>query len=163
MSTIAKKSLRVGKYVDENHVDTLIRGYKQERWKYNSERMGREDSLCLSLTVDELQEFLQRSKEAGADSIRVHFGVYPNNFAERPENAGKQTVVFVASQTVETETGAVEKNIFVPTENGPRILAYNMLRYPSRPEPDGRGIADDDWGGIGTTLVDLGNKGMVVV
>src|SRR5687767_14799564 len=83
MTTIEKKSLRIGKYVDTNHVDTLIRTYKQERWTQNSERMGQEDSLSLFYTIEELEEFLQKSKEAGANTITIHFGVYPENFTER--------------------------------------------------------------------------------
>lgn len=158
MTTIEKKSLRVGRYVDTNHVDTLVRTYKQERWKYNSERMGREDSLNVYYTIDELQEFLQKSKEAGADGIRIHFGVYPENYAVKPEYAGLQTTVFVATQCQETEAGQREKNVYVQTDNGTRILAYNMS--PLRPE--GRS-GDEEWGGIGTTLVDFGNKGLIVV
>ncbi len=45
MITIEKKSLKVGKYVNTEHVDTVVRNYKQERWVYNSERIGKEDSL----------------------------------------------------------------------------------------------------------------------
>lgn len=161
MSTIAKKSLRVGKYVDANHVDTLIRTYKQERWKYNSERMGVEDSLNVYYTIDELQEFLERSKAAGADGIRIHFGAYPENFKAKPENAGLQTTVFVATRQQATVNGKVEKVVYENSENGHRILAYNMS--PLRPEsPSGRGY-DEEWGGIGTTLVDFGEKGVKLV
>jgi hypothetical protein len=159
MLTIEKKSLRVGKYVDANHVDSLVRTYKQERWKYNSERMGKDDSLNVYYTVNELQEFLQKSQEAGADGIRIHFGVYPDNFAEKPEKAGMQTVVMVATRRHETESGIMEKNVYVSTEKGSKILAYNMGGTPT---PLGRN-GDDEWGGMGTTLVDLGNKGMKVV
>jgi hypothetical protein len=152
MTTIEKKSLRVGKYVDANHVDSLVRTYKQERWKYNSERLGREDSLNLYYTVDELQEFLQRAKQEGADGIRIHFGVYPQTFTERPGYAGRQTTVFVATKFHETENGYVEKNVYVNGENGPQILAYNMTGAP-----DDTG----DWGGIGVAIVDLGGKRVV--
>ena len=162
MFTIEKKSVRVGKYVDANHVDTLVRTYKQERWKYNSERMEKDDSLNVYYTIDELQEFLQRAKEAGADGIRVHFGAYPQNFEAKPEVAGLQTTVFVAIQREEAISGTVEKNVFVSTENGPRIMAYNMGTL--KPAGGGRGSDDgDNWGGIGTTLVDRADKGMMIV
>jgi hypothetical protein len=45
MLTIEKKSLNVGKFVTTEHVDSVIRNYKQERWIQNSERLGKEDSL----------------------------------------------------------------------------------------------------------------------
>jgi hypothetical protein len=156
MLTIEKKSLRVGKYVDANHVDSLVRTYKQERWAQNSDRIGKDDSLNVYYTIDELQEFLERAKQAGANGIRVHFGAYPENFA-KPEYAGLQTTVFVATKQQETETGLIEKNVYVTTEQGLRIMAYNMGGL-GRSEG-----GDEDWGGIGTTLVDRGDKGMVVI
>ena len=85
MTTIEKNSLAVGRFVNTNHVDTLIRTYKQERWQQNSERLGKEDTLSLFYTIEELEEFLQRSKAAGANAVSIHFGVYPENFVERPE------------------------------------------------------------------------------
>jgi len=154
MTTIEKKSLRVGKYVDANHVDSLVRTYKQERWIHNTERLGREDSLNLYYTVDELQEFLQKCKEEGADGIRVHFGVYPQNFNERPGYAGRQTTVFVATRHHETENGVVERNVYVDNGNGRQILAYNM---GSAPDDTG------EWGGIGVAIVDKGEKGLIIV
>jgi hypothetical protein len=157
MLTIEKKSLRVGKYVDANHVDSLVRTYKQERWKYNSERMGKDDSLNVYYTIDELQEFLEKAKQAGADGISIHFGAYPENYAAKPEYAGLQTTVFVATQCEQTEAGCIYKHVNEDTNKGPRILAYNSGSIPL-----GRLPGDDEWGGIGTTLVDMGN-GMKVV
>lgn len=124
--------------------------------------MDREDSLNVYYTIDELQEFLQRSKEAGADGIKIHFGVYPANYAAKPEYAGLQTTVFVATRKVQTECGEVEKNVYVETAKGPKILAYNNgnIPGPTPLKPMGR---DDEWGGIGTTLVDRANQGLVVV
>jgi hypothetical protein len=154
MTTIEKKSLRTGKYVDTNHVDTLIRTYKQERWVANSEQLGKEDSLSVWYSVEELEEFVQRAKQSGANGIRMHFGVYPHNFS-KPEKAGKQTIVMVANTQKETAEGLVEKNIYVNTEKGSEILAYNMGSLP--------GQENNDWGGIGVTIVDRGNKGMLIV
>jgi hypothetical protein len=156
MTTIEKKSLRVGKYVDGNHVDTLIRTYKQERWQHNSERIGKEDSLSLYYTIEELEEFLQRAKEAGANTVNIHFGVYPENFKERPAYAGTQTTVLVATDRQETEAGPVHKNIYVETEKGRTILAYNMSQWPP-----GSGVGSDD--GFGITIIDQGEKGMIIV
>ncbi|THU37187.1 hypothetical protein FAM09_19750 [Niastella caeni] len=156
MTTIEKKSLRVGKYVDTNHVDSLIRTYKQERWQHNSERMGREDSLSLYYSIEELEEFLKRSKEAGANIVSIHFGVYPESFTERPGYAGKQTTVLVATDRQETELGVTHKSIYVETNKGKQVLAYNVGQWPP-----GSGAGSDD--GFGITIVDQGDKGMIVV
>jgi hypothetical protein len=40
MSTIEKKAVKVGKYVNTEHVDNLIRNYKKDRWMQNSEKLG---------------------------------------------------------------------------------------------------------------------------
>jgi hypothetical protein len=157
MTTIEKKSLRVGKYVDTNHVDMLIRTYKQERWAQNSERIGTEDSLSLFYTIEELEEFLQKSKEAGANGVSIHFGVYPEGFTERPGYAGKQTTVFVATGRQETETGITHKSVYVETNKGKQLLAYNM----GSPQPGGGGVGSDD--GFGITIVDQGARGMIVI
>ena len=156
MTTIEKKSLRVGKYVGTNHADTLIRTYKQERWIQNSERIGQEDSLSLYYSIEELEEFLQRSKEAGANSISIHFGAYPENFSERAGYAGKQTTVLVATDHQETENGTIHKSVYVETNKGKQLLAYNMGGYPP-----GSGVGSDE--GFGITIVDKGDKGMIVV
>ena len=156
MTTIEKNSLAVGRYVNTNHVDTLIRTYKQERWQQNSERMGEEDTLSLFYTIEELEEFLQRSKAAGANAISIHFGVYPENFAERPEYAGKQTTVFVATDRQETENGFAHKNVYQETTNGKQLLAYNMGTWPP-------GGVETDYDGLGITIVDKGNDGMIVI
>jgi hypothetical protein len=156
MSTIAKKSLRVGKYVDTNHVDTLIKTYREERWAQNSERIGQEDSASVWFSTDELEEFIQTAKKSGANGIRMHFGVYPSNY-QKQEVAGLQTVVMVANKQTETLAGTIEKDIFIDTNNGLEILAYNMGSLG--PSPFGRGIADDDeWGGIGTLVDQAANK-----
>jgi len=157
MTTIEKKSLRVGRYVDANHVNTLIRTYKQERWQQNSERIGQDDSLSLFYSIEELEEFLQKAKEAGANGVSVHFGVYPENFNEREGYAGKQTTVFVATDRQETVTGITHRNVYQETNKGKQLLAYNMGTWPP-----GSGT-DTDWNGLGVTIVDKGDKGMIVI
>ena len=157
MLTIEKKSLRVGKYVDANHVDSLVRTYKQERWAPNSDRIGQDDSLSVWYSLEELEEFLQKAKQSGANGIRMHFGVYPENFHIQ-EKAGKQTIVMVANKQRETVTGLVEKDVYIRTDKGSEILAYNMGSLGGS-----TGRSDEEWGGIGTTLVDRGDKGMVII
>lgn len=158
MTTIEKKSVRVGKFVDANHVNTLIRTYKQERWAQNSERIGGEDSLSLFYSIEELEEFLQKAKQAGANGVSVHFGVYPKNFNEREGYAGKQTTVFVATDRQETENGISHRNVYQQTNQGKQLVAYNMGSWPP-----GSGTDNDDWGGFGITIIDKGDQGMVVI
>jgi len=62
MIAIEKKSLLVGKYVSTQHVDKVIRNYKQERWIQNSERIGKEDSLSGWWSIEEIEDFLEKAK-----------------------------------------------------------------------------------------------------
>jgi hypothetical protein len=171
MLTIEKKSLRVGQFVDTQHVSTGIRNYKQERWVHNSERLGKEDSMSVWYSIEELEEFLYQAKENGANGVRMYFSAYPKDFKKVPEYAGRQTIVLVASKGKRNEQGKiVNKDVYVQTENGANILAYNFgsvcppYNCPGGKGGLGDGIAEgDDWGGIGTALVDRGDKGMLVV
>jgi hypothetical protein len=167
MLTIEKKSLKVGKYVDSRHVDTVIRNYKQERWVQNSNKIGKEDSLSVWYSAEELEDYLQKIREYGADGVRFYFAAYPGDYAEHPEYASRQTIVLVATKSRETTTGIVNKDLYIGTEHGSKLLAYNTgtLCPPYCPNGGRTRTPDDDseWGGIGTTLVDYGDKGMIVV
>lgn len=165
MLTIEKKSLRVGKYVSTEHVDTVIKTYKQERWVHNSDRIGKEDSLSVWYSIEELEEFMANARENGADGIKFYFAAYPETYTEKAGFAGRQTLVLVATKTKELETGVANKDVYIQDGNGAKILAYNAgsicppLCNPRPPKP-----ADpDDWGNIGTSIVDRGDKGLVVV
>jgi hypothetical protein len=165
MLTIEKKSLKVGKYVDANHVDTLTRNYKQERWVYNSERIGKEDSLSVWYSIEELEEFMNKAKMHGGDGIRLFFGAYSQDFAPKPGYEDRQTIVLVATKQKETLNGVVNKSLHIATENGngTTVLAYNVgdMCPPNCGKRSGDG---DDWGGIGTTtLIDRGDKGITVI
>lgn len=170
MLTIEKKSLKVGRYVDTQHADTLLRTYKQERWAQNSEKLGKEDSLSVWYSIEELEAFIAKAKDHGGNGVRIYFGAYPDNFEKKPEYSKMQTVVLVASKGKENEAGRVDhKDIYIGTTHGTSILAYNAGQLCPPICPGGKGggvetgIDSDDWGGIGTTLVDRGDKGMVIV
>lgn len=126
MITNKKKAAKVGKMVDTTHVNTVLRNYKNERWIHNSERLGKEDSLSIWYSLEELQGFMTQAQESGADGIRLYFGVYDSQFADHPLHAGRQTVVLVATKEKETAAGTVTKDIYVQTGNGTSILAYNV-------------------------------------
>ena len=162
MITIKKKSLKVGKYVNTEHVDTIVRNYKQERWIHNSERLGKADSLSAWYSIEELQEFMERAKENGGDGVRIYFAAYPTDYPEKPEYAGRQTVVFVATKQKITEAGVANKDIYVQSAEGPDLLGYNSgLICPPICNP--RTFSAKGNPEIGIALVDQGDKGMTVI
>ena len=158
MLELKKKSVATGKFVDTAHVDTVIRNYKKERWVQNSQRLGKEDSLSVWYSVEELETFLEKVKDHGADGVRMYFGAYGPEYKTHPLYAGRQTVVLVATKNKETETGDANKDVYISTENGTSILAYNVgkLCPPFCAEHPG-GIEE-----IGITILDKGNDGVVI-
>jgi len=152
MLVAKKKSMKVGKLVNTEHVNTVIRNYKQERWLQNSKRIGKEDSLSVWYSVEELEEFLDKAKDHGADGIKIYFGAYDVEHAPQPLYAGRQTVVLVATRQKETRNGAVNKDIYLNTEDGNTILAYNAGGLCPPFCGNGDGIGD-----IGITIVDKGD------
>ena len=156
MLTIEKKSVKAGKFVNTAHVDTVIKNYKQERWVHNSKRLGKEDSLSVWFSLQDMEEFIAKLKDHGGDGVRFYFGAYDKDFAEKPVYAGRQTVVMVATRQKATVNGEVNKDIYIHSEKGTSILAYNVghLCPPF--------CNNDDFGGVGITIVDKGDEGMIV-
>ena len=162
MQTAIKTATRVGKYVDTKHVDNVIRNYKQERWIHNSDRIGKEDSLSMWWSIDEMEDFIVEAKSQGADGLKFYFGAYGEDYKETPEYAGRQTLVMVGTKEAQTALGIKNKDIYMQTPNGTNILAYNRGTLcppncgPSKPIPD----FDEDI--LGITIIDRGDKGMLV-
>jgi hypothetical protein len=164
MLTIEKKSLKVGKYVSTEHVDTVIRNYKQERWIQNSERLGKEDSLSGWWSIEEVENFLENAKTHGADGIKLYFGAYAKDYQEKPEYAGLQTIVMVGTKQKEGAYGTtINKDIYVHGNNGNNILAYNCVSLcpPFCGKTPPTTIFDEIE--VGTTIVDRGDKGLLVI
>mgnify|MGYP006048825691 CR=1 FL=1 len=159
MNTIEKKSLKVGKQVNTDHVNTVIKNYKKERWVHNSNRLGKEDSLSVWYSIEELEEFIAISKEHGADGIKLYFGVYDKDYEEKPLVAGRQTIALVATKHKITEAGESNKDIHIQTDKGSSILAWNagQICPPYCGTRDGFGFGD-----IGITILDKGGEGMVI-
>lgn len=159
MTTIQKKSLKVGKQVNTNHVDTVIKNYKQERWVHNSKRLGKEDSLSVWYSIEELEEFIAKSKDQGADGIKMYFGAYDKDYKEQPLFAGRQTIALVATKQKESPAGITNKDVYINTESGSTILGWNA-GHICPPFCGTKG--DDDDLSIGITILDKGEDGFIV-
>lgn len=123
----AAKIMKAGKFVDNKHVSMLRENYRENRWRANSERLGKPDSLSVWYSLDELKQYIETAEAAGADGIRVYFGVYPSVFPENILLQDRQTIVFVGTQQKVSETGKTEnKDLYVSTPNGPEIMAFNF-------------------------------------
>lgn len=159
MLTITSKTRKAGKFVNTEHTDTIIRNYKQERWVNNSKHIGKEDSLSVWYSAEELEQFLERIKLHGADGVRFYFGAYGKEYTGNPLYAGRQTLVMVATQAKETEKGIVDKDVYINKGVNSSILAYNHgnLCPPFCTKP---AFDNDD---LGITIVDRGDQGIAVV
>lgn len=147
-----KTQTKGGQLVGKTHVDELVRNYKKQRWTFNSQRLGKEDSLSTTFNLESLCEYLQRANQAKADSIRIYFGVYPENYEENPEYSNRQTVVMVATRQTTLENGKkVDKEIYIRKKEGFDILAFNLGKIC--PPDCGTGLPpDNDSGSIGITI-----------
>ena len=125
MQTIQKKLISVGKYINTDTTDAIIRTYKKERWVHNSKRLGKSDSLSVWHSVEELENFINNIKQHGADGIKFYFGAYSENYAPRPEYERLQTVILVATKTKQTENGISDKDVYITKNGSTEILAYN--------------------------------------
>ena len=151
-----------GRLVGKVHVDELVRNYKKQRWLFNSQRIGKDDSLSTSFDLGSLNEFLKQASQANADSIRVYFGVYPENYDENPEYSNRQTIVMVATRQIQQENGEIiDKEILIKKKDRFDILAFNFGRIC--PPDCGTGTPpDNDTGSIGITIF-TNESGMRVI
>jgi hypothetical protein len=160
MITIKNKTKKAGKFVNTDHVDSVIRNYKQERWVHNSRRLGKEDSLSVWYSVEELEEFLATVRNNGGDGVRMYFGAYDKEKAPLPLYAGRQTIVMVATKVKETASGETNKDIYINTDNGNSVLAYNLGKICP---PFCIETGDGDFEEIGISIIDKGKEGIIVV
>ncbi|ASZ14548.1 hypothetical protein KTO58_01085 [Chitinophaga pendula] len=122
-----KLTSKAGQFVNAEHVNTLRQNYRDSRWVQNSRIIGKSDSLSVWYSLNELRHFLDTASAAGADGIKVYFGVYPSDYKENVLLQDRQTVVFVATQQKTSESGKSEnKDLYVSTKQGPEIVAYNL-------------------------------------
>lgn len=122
MYTIEKKSVNAGQVATKQDVDNFVSTYKQERWANNSDRMGKADSLSVWFTLEELEGFLENVKANGGDSVRFHFGVFPEGYSV-PEFVGRQTIVMVGNRTKDGSY-ATSKELYASNEGQAEIVAF---------------------------------------
>lgn len=158
MLTIEKKSGKVGKFVSTDHVETVRKNYREQRWQQNSKRIGKPDSLSVWFSLEDIEGFLDKLKNHGGDGIRFYFGAYDEAFAEKPLYAGRQTIVMVGTRQKQTVNGEISKDIYISTKEGTNILAYNVGRLCPPICQSGDGLDD-----LGISIVDKGDKGLIVV
>ena len=163
LTNVIKKS---GQRVNSKHVDSLLSNYKKERWVQNSKHIGKEDSLSVWYSIEELQQFIETARLNGADGIKMYFGVYKADTAKEVRFEERQTIVLVAFKTKELENGTtVDKSIYL-NENGiPEILAFNTGRV-CPPACSGTSTGTEttgfDWDNPGV-LIDKQEEGMVII
>jgi hypothetical protein len=157
MNTIEKKSLKVGKYVSNEHVNTAIRNYKQERWIHNSERLGKADSLSVWYSAEELEGFLEDIKAHGGDGVRMYFAAYPNESEKSKGKDGRQSIVLVATRSKEENGDLTHKDMYLSENGKPVVMAYNMGNYCPPVCQGGLG------GGLGVTIIETKDNGLTVI
>jgi hypothetical protein len=151
MFTIEKKSVKVGKLVNTAHVNELISNYKKERWAHNTAHIGKADSMSVWWSIEELEDFIAKAKDHGADGLRMFFGAYGKETAPNDLYAERQTIVMVATKDKKTETGkTARKEVYYNTEEGPSVLAYNLGGIC--PPWCGTGTGDTDPDGIDISI-----------
>lgn len=160
MTTQVKNYVSAKKTSRTEDAETFIREYKQKRWVQNSERIGKADSLSAWYSVEELEKFLALAKSNGGDGVRFFYGAFPEDYTAKPEYAGRQTLVMVATKSRTTDDGCTtDKNIYRKNNGRVEILSGIIPKGcpPACPPPDG-GMGD-----FGITIVDRGSKGMEIV
>jgi hypothetical protein len=123
--TPPKKQANRGRLADTNHVDTLISNYKKNRWRDNSNKIGKPDSLSVWYGLQELEDFLKLAKQNNADGIKMYFGEYPPDYEPTPEFQNRQTIVLVATRKSKSAQGIGNKEIYITCHGRKEILAFN--------------------------------------
>jgi hypothetical protein len=161
MITQQKNYVKTGKSSRTENADTLIREYKQKRWVQNSQRIGKPDSLSAWYSIEQLESFLELAKSNGGDGVKFYYGAYPEDYAVRPEYAGRQTLVMVATKSKLTDCGlTADKDIYIKQNGQIKILSgFDPRGCPPICNPSSEGGMGD----LGITIVDKGVEGMEIV
>lgn len=161
MTTQLKNYLRTRKSSGTENADTLIREYKQKRWTQNSDKIGKPDSLSARYSIEELESFLAVAKSNGGDGIKFYYGAFPEDYAAKPEYAGRQTLVMVATKSRSTaSSGTAHKDIYVRKNGRVEILSGPG---PVQCPPYCSSNSEGGMGDLGIAIIDRGDKGMEIV
>src|ERR1700688_2608177 len=126
MVTQQKELVKISKEISTVQAHTLIREYKQTRWVSNSERISKPDSLSAWYSIEEMENFLSQAKSQGGNGIKFYYGAYPEDYTPKPEYAGRQTLVMIATKSKLTEMGAIANKDIYYSKNGTlKILSGN--------------------------------------
>ena len=155
-----KQSVRVDKNVNTEHVDSVIREYKQTRWAPNSDRIGKPDSLSAWYSIEDIENFINSAKANGGDGIKFYFAAYPEDYSSKPEYAGRQTLAMVATKSKLTEMGAIANKDIYYSKNGTlKILSGSN---PNLCPPICNPSSEGGMGDLGIGIIDKGEKGMEI-
>jgi hypothetical protein len=161
MITQQKNFVKTAKSANSGQEDSFIREYKKNRWAPNSDKIGKADSLSAWYSIEEMENFIALAKSKGGDGIRFYYGAFPEDYAAQPEYAGRQTLVKVATRSKKTETGIIAHKDLYCSKNGKlKILSGSIPKLcpPMCPPPSEGGMGD-----LGITIIDKGEKGMVII
>ncbi|HEV3223631.1 MAG TPA: hypothetical protein VGZ90_12175 [Puia sp.] len=161
MITQQKNLIEISKDISTVKAHNLIREYKQTRWVPNSERISKADSLSAWYSIEEMENFLSLAKSQGGDGVKFYYGAYPEDYTPKPEYAGRQTLVMIATKSKLTEMGAIaNKDIYYSKNERLKILSGTDPRIcpPICNPPSEGGMGD-----LGITIVDKGEKGMELI
>ena len=157
-----KNSVKTRKDAKTQLAEILIREYKKTRWAPNSELIGKSDSLSSWYSIKDIEEMLTRAKTHGGDGVKIYFAAYPTDYLSRPEYAGRQTLVMVATKSKLTGNGSVANKDMYIVENG-QTKILSTLNPPTNCPPSCGPSKEGGTGGLGITIIDKGHRGMEIV
>jgi len=82
----------------ESQVAIFRRNYEKGRHMYNSEAIGKPDSLGVTFTLEIFEEFISEKEKQNANGIKIYIGAYPDNYEVAPEFSSMQTIVLVGTE-----------------------------------------------------------------
>ena len=161
MITQQKKSVNTRSKAGVDESAEFIREYKKTRWVPNSERIGKPDSLSAWYSIEEMENFINLAKSKGGDGIRFYYGTFPENYTAKPEYAGRQTIVKVATRSKITEDGTIAHKDLYYSKNGQLKILSGLI--PKGCPPECAPPSEGGTGDLGITIIDKGDKGMVII
>jgi hypothetical protein len=93
----------------ESNITMLKRNYAEGRHKYNSETIGKPDSIGVSFNLEILEQFISEKEKQNAIGIKIYIGAYPDVYESAPEFSSMQTMILVG---VEQRNGVTSDILF---------------------------------------------------